>query len=115
MFYNIRLIMQVIITFNLLRNYINLHKFVSDNTKTIFLFAFNLEHNGFELSGRGILDLYLFFPLISYNFATNPRRIPVPLQRVVRWPKNGSLSFAVPFNRPSCLANRQINQLFTFV
>ena len=40
--------------------------------------------NGFELSGRGIPDCYLFYYLTSYNYAFVFRRIPGPLQRMVR-------------------------------
>ena len=40
--------------------------------------------NGFELSGRGTPDRYLFYPPLSYNLAFKSRRIPGPLQRIVR-------------------------------
>lgn len=41
-------------------------------------------HNGFELSGRGMPDRYLFTTLISYNFASKSRSIHGPFQRGVR-------------------------------
>jgi len=40
--------------------------------------------NGFELSGRGIPDRHLFYPLLSYNFVMKSRSIPGPFQRIVR-------------------------------
>jgi hypothetical protein len=43
----------------------------------------NLPHNGFELSGRGMPDRYLFYPPTSYNFAMKSRSIPGPFQRKV--------------------------------
>jgi hypothetical protein len=42
--------------------------------------------NGFELSGRGTPDRYLFYPLLSYNFASKSRSIPGPFQRMVSEP-----------------------------
>ncbi len=43
-----------------------------------------LAHNGCELSGRGIPDRHLLYPLTSYNFDSRSRSIPGPFQRVVR-------------------------------
>jgi hypothetical protein len=51
-----------------------------------------LRHNGFELSGRGIPDRYLFYPLTSYNFAMKSRSIPGPFQRIVRHRKKELLN-----------------------
>jgi hypothetical protein len=38
--------------------------------------------NGFELSGRGMPDRYLFFLLLSYNLVSKTRNIPGPFQRI---------------------------------
>jgi hypothetical protein len=45
--------------------------------------SFAWRTNGFELSGRGIPDRYLFYPTTSYKFASKSRSTPGPFQRIV--------------------------------